>query len=368
MLMRKLELYLKNVIYGRKRGLIPFLFKALTLPLSWLYGFGVRIRNKLYEKGWMRRYVPPVPLVISIGNIVAGGTGKTPITLLLANEFYERFTVAILSRGYRSHVEKLNTPILLCEGNGPIFPASYCGDEPYLYAQRLPKAIVIVGGNRKKASFLAAKAGVQAIFLDDAMQHRSVVRDFEVVVVDSDDPFGQGYYLPRGLLRDDIHSLGRANLIILNHVQSLEQFEKVKKKLLHYSSAPMVGTKGYMAVLRDFNGKEIAIPEEKKVGLFCSIAHPEYFRRTLEEEGFQVVKEFILADHDEIPFGKLDQFANTCLKLGINWLICTEKDRVKLKDKLSVGLPILWVQLELKIVAGQEEWKNFLKLAETKMR
>ena len=220
----------------------------------------------LYEKGWMRRYVPPVPLVISVGNIVAGGTGKTPVTLLLAGAFYERFTVAILSRGYRSKAEKLDAPVLLCEGQGPTFPASYCGDEPYLFAQRLPKAIVIVGGDRKKASFLAAKAGAQAIFLDDGMQHRRLVRDFDVVVVDVGDPFGQGYFLPRGFLRDDICSLARANLIILNHINDSEQFTSVKMQLEPYSLAPIIGTKGFVVAIRDLKGQEVTMPEEKKCG------------------------------------------------------------------------------------------------------
>lgn len=364
---KKLELYLKDIVRGRKKGFLAFLIKALLLPLSWLYGFGVHFRNRLYEKGWMRRYFPPVPLVISVGNIVAGGTGKTPTTLLLAGAFYERFTVAILSRGYRSKAEKLDTPVVLCEGQGPILPASYCGDEPYLFAQRLPKSIVIVGGNRKKASFLAAKAGAQAIFLDDGMQHRRLARDFDVVVVDVGDPFGHGYYLPRGFLRDDIGSLARANLIILNHIQNEEQFTSAKMQLKPYSHAPMIGANGYVAAIRDLTGQEVMLSGEMRVGMFCAIAHPEYFRRTLEQEGFVVVNECILADHDTFKDKDLEQFAKTCAKNGAKWLICTEKDRVKLDDGLHLTLPILWVQLELRIIAGQEEWQNFLQRAEARI-
>lgn len=366
-MIKKLELYLKDIVRGRRRGLMALFIKAILLPLSWLYGLGVHFRNRLYEKGWMRRYVPPVPLVISIGNIVAGGTGKTPVTLLLAGAFYERFTVAILSRGYRSKAEKLDMPVLLSEGHGPMLPASYCGDEPYLLAQRLPQAIVIVGGNRRKASFLAAKAGAQAIFLDDGMQHRRVARDFDVVVVDVGDPFGQGYFLPRGFLREDICSLARANLIILNHIQDVEQFTSVKMQLKPYSQAPIIGAKGHVVAIRDLKGQEMPMLEERKVGMFCAIAHPEYFRRTLEQEGFQVVDEYVLADHDTVRDKDLEQFAQACLKKGANSLICTEKDRVKLQDQLALTLPILWVQLELRIVAGQEEWQAFLQQAEAKI-
>jgi tetraacyldisaccharide 4'-kinase len=368
MIVKKLELYLQNIIRGHKHGFIAALIKSLLLPLSWLYGFGVNCRNRLYEKGWMRRYVPPVPLVISIGNIVAGGTGKTPVTLLLAGAFYERFTVAILSRGYRSKAEKLDMPILLCEGQGPTFPASYCGDEPYLFAQRLPKAIVIVGGNRKMASFLAAKAGAQAILLDDGLQHRRLARDFDIVVIDVADPFGQGYFLPRGFLRDEVRSLSRAHLIVLNHISDLEQFTEVKLQLKLYSMAPVVGTNGTVVAIRDMEGQDVGIPKEKTVGMFCAIAHPEYFRRTLEQEGFQVVSEYILTDHDMIGEKELEQFAQASIKKGANWLICTEKDRVKLQGHMSLSLPVIWVQIELGVVAGQEEWQNFLRQAEAKIK
>lgn len=367
MMTTRIEHYFKDIVRGRRKGVLALLIKAFLLPLSWLYGFVVNCRNRLYEKGWMRRYVPPVPLVISIGNIVAGGTGKTPVTLLLAKAFYERFTVAILSRGYRSKAENLNMPIVLCEGEGPAYPASYCGDEPYLFAQRLPKSIVIVGGNRKQASFLAARIGAQAILLDDGMQHRRVARDFDVVVVDVGDPFGQGYLLPRGFLREDKRSLVRANLIILNHIHDHEQFLSVKKQLRLYSSAPVVGTNGAVAAIIDLNGQEVKIPQGVKVGMFCAIANPEYFRRTLEKEGFQVVTEFAMGDHERMPDKLLEQFAQKSLKEGAQWLICTEKDRVKLNDGLLLALPILWVQLDLCLVAGHEEWKAFLSQAEAKM-
>lgn len=366
-MMKKLELYLKNIVRGRRQGLIASLVRSFLHPLSWVYRLCVHSRNHLYEKGWMRCYVPPVPLVISVGNIVAGGTGKTPVTLLIAGAFYDRFTIAILARGYRSKAEKLDMPVILCEGFGPNFPANYCGDEPYLFAQRLPKSIVIVGRNRKKASFLAAKAGAQVILLDDGMQHRRVARDFDVVVVDVGDPFGQGYFLPRGFLREDVRSLMRAHLIILNHIQDTEQFNDAKTKLKPYSQASIIGTKGYLIAMRDLNGQEVVISGEKKVGMFCAIAHPEYFQRTLEQEGFQVVNEYILADHDTVRSKDLEQFAQASLKKGANWLICTEKDRVKIQDQPTLALPIIWMQMELRVVAGQEEWQNFLQQAEAKI-
>ncbi len=109
------------------------------------------------------------------------------------------------------------------------------------------------------------------------------------------------------------------------------------------------------------------MPADLRVGMFCAIAHPEYFRRTLEKEGFQIVSEFFLADHDSVTENELEQFAQSSKKNGAACLICTEKDRVKLGDHLKTVLPILWVQLELRLVAGQEEWNQFLKKAEAKI-
>lgn len=369
MIVNKFELYFKDVMLGRKRGIAAFFIKAVLLPLSWIYGVITKWRNEMYKKGVMRRYTPPVPLVISVGNIVAGGTGKTPVTLLLANAFYERFTIAVLTRGYRSKAEKLDQPVVLCEGQGPQFPASYCGDESYLFAQRFPKAIVIVGGNRRKASFLAARAGAQAIILDDGMQHLRLVRDFDVVVMDVKDPFGQGYFLPRGFLREDIGALGRADLLILNHITNHERFLDVKEQVSSYTTAPIVGSLCQVNGICNLKGEEVRLSEkEKVVGMFCAIAHPEYFRNTLEEEGFQVVDEYILADHEAFDEKKLEQFAQLCLKKGANYLVCTEKDCVKLDTLLQPVLPIIWIRLELEIVAGKEEWNYFLQKAEAKIK
>ncbi|MBA2367458.1 MAG: tetraacyldisaccharide 4'-kinase [Candidatus Protochlamydia sp.] len=363
MIVKKLEVYLKDIIKKRK-GVVPSSIKAALLPLSWCYGLGAKIRNWFYDRGWMRRYVPPVSLVISIGNIVAGGTGKTPFTLFLAKAYYDRYKLAILSRGYRSRAEKLEAPLLLSEGEGPLYPASFCGDEPYIYAQHFPKAIVIVGGNRRKASFLAAKEGAQVILLDDAMQHRRLARDFDVVLIDAGDPFGHGHFLPRGFLREDRESLGRAHLLVINHITDSQMFTEIKKELQLYSQAPVIGVKGAISGRLDFEGKEVGPFLNQRMGMFCTIAHPEYFRRTLESDGAFVVAEYCMPDHDSIKERGLARFALQCKEMGAAFIVCTEKDRVKLPDQLDLSLPIVWVKIEINVVEGNEEWTAFLSQTE----
>ncbi len=360
MMLKKMELYFKAVISGRKQGFCPWLIKNCLLPVSWVYRLSSNWRNWLYDQKIMRCYVPPVPLVISVGNIVAGGTGKTPVTIMLARIFYEKYEMAILSRGYRSKAENLDTPIVLCEGQGPLYPATYCGDEPYIFAQRFPKAHVIVGSNRKKASRMASKAGAQVLLLDDGLQHRRLARDFDVIVVDLNDPFGQNYFLPRGFLRENVQALKRAHLIIFNHAEDIDQFKKIEKEVKRISSAPIIGTNYKISNMSRLNGDEVFSLQGKTIGFFCSIAHPEYFKRLLENEGAWVSAEYCLPDHSEIREKDLASFASQCAKKGCELIVCTEKDRVKLKDEMVLDLPIVWIKIDLKIVEGQEEWQNFV--------
>jgi tetraacyldisaccharide 4'-kinase len=346
-------------VRGKAKGLLPSLLRPLLLFISWLYAGIIYIRNKAYDKGWMRKYSPPVPLVISIGNIVAGGTGKTPVTLMLAQEFYTNTQIAILSRGYRSEAEKLTNPVWISKGNGPTLPASYCGDEPYLLAKNLPKAYVFVGCNRHKASNMAAKAGAHVILLDDGMQHRALARDLEVVVIDALDPFGLGHYLPRGLLRDSLDSLSRADLIVINHAVDESRFKSVGELLERYTKSPRVGVKMEVDQVLDFNDQAQADLKNKRVGLFCGIAHPDYFRNTLKGCGATVVDEFIVPDHMPFDHMRLEEFALRCKGNNAEMLVCTEKDRVKFGAALDLILPVVWLKMRLSVVYGKESWKQF---------
>lgn len=369
MIVKKIEIYLKEVIRKKRSGLFAWLIKCFLLPISWFYRLGVKGRNWLYDKGWMRRYIPPIPLVISIGNIVAGGSGKTPVALMMAQFFYQRYSLAILSRGYRSKAEKMDRSLVLCEGAGPVFPATYSGDEPYLFATRFPKAMVIVGRNRKRGAVIASQAGAQVLILDDGLQHRRLARDLDVVVIDIGDPFGQGYFLPRGFLRDELSSLARAHLVVLNHLSDPDDLPKVRDLLAPFTSAPIVGMKGVVKAIRNLKGEEVVLSsEDKQVGMFCAIAHPEYFKRTLKSEGFEVVSDYLLADHDEFSEKELAQFAQLCARKKGKWLICTEKDRVKIAENFVTQLPILWIQMEQEVVTGKDEWENFLRDAEQKIK
>lgn len=362
------EFYFLAVIKGEKKGFIASFLRYILWIFSYPFRLLVAFRNFAFDHGWVRSYYPPVPLVISIGNITAGGTGKTPVTLMIAQEFKEKIPMAILSRGYRSQAEKFCAPIFLNKNRGVVHPASLCGDEPYLLSDNLPDAYVIVGKDRHLASKMAARFGAQVILLDDGMQHRKIARDLEVVVLDLLDPFGQGYFLPRGLLREGVDSLARADLIILNHAHDHSRFEAIKRQISQSTSAPVVATEMAVIDVLDLQGKTVGSLQGKKVGIFCGIAHPEYFRKTITEMGANIVGEHFFADHDSLNLNDLQYFGKECLAFGAELLVCTEKDRVKISDPVELCLPIGWVKTKLKVVEGISHWNSFIDRAKTTLR
>lgn len=355
------ELYHRDLIGGKKKGLFSRIVRGILWLISLVYRIGIICRNKAYDKGWFKCYSPPVPVVISVGNIVAGGTGKTPVTLMLAQQLYRKFPLAVLSRGYCSPAEHLQAPVILSKGDGPLYPSSYCGDEPYLLARNLVGSHVFVGRDRRKASMMAAKAGSRVIIIDDGMQHRSLARDFEVVVVDAGDPFGQRYFLPRGFLRDSLGELRRAHLIVLNNIRDRAQYLTAKHQLSRYTEAPIVATHPAVSAIYDPHGREIPTIKGKRIGLFCGIGRPDYFRHLVQTQEAYIVAEMITPDHIVPESDALNKFAQHCLAQGAELLLCTEKDKVKMNESFVCALPVSWVKIQLHVVEGHQHWNSFIE-------
>lgn len=364
MLQKHWENYYLELIRGTKSGSFANFLRGFLHLLSKIYQPCITCRNWLFDQGWFRCYHPPVPMVMSVGNLVCGGTGKTPVTLMLAQELGKEFQVAILLRGYRSRAEKLSTPVTLSKGKGPMHSAIFCGDESFLLSQNLPNVFVFVGKDRRTSSNMAAKAGAQLILLDDGMQHRKLARDVEVVVLDGKNPFGSGHLLPRGLLREGIESLSRSDLVIVNHAQDTKH---LKQRIAQYTAAPIVSTRVEVSQILDLQNGTIPSLQNKKVGVFCGIGKPENFLDTVRDQGADIVNNYFLPDHEPFETDLLDKFAKKCRVLGAEYLVCTEKDKVKLEENISVSLPITWLKMQLHIVEGHEHWKVFIEQAKAKL-
>jgi tetraacyldisaccharide 4'-kinase len=201
------------------------------------------------------------------------------------------------------------------------------------------------------------------IILDDGMQHRRIARDLEVAVVNALDVFGQGYYLPRGFLRENVNALSRADLVIVNHIKNEQHLSDIKQLLLPHTKAPMVGTCVEISQICLKNGKMLNSIADKRVGIFCGIAHPAHFFNSVNALGANIVDKHYLGDHDAISPNALHDFIERCRQKEAELVLCTEKDIVKVNEFMETALPVGWLQMKLKIVSGSENWQAFIKKA-----
>jgi tetraacyldisaccharide 4'-kinase len=343
--MRSPSLYWKTLVRGGG-GIVGPPLRGLLWGVSQAYALMSRWRHVAYDRGWLRSRRPPGPVIVSIGNLVMGGTGKTPLVMKFGQEFQATGSLAILTRGYRSPAEKAHTPVYIPPGHpsNPII----CGDEPCLLAQRLSRAHVVVGRNRYASANLAVAAGAQLLVLDDGLQHRQLARDFDIVVVDADDPLGKGHLFPRGTLRECPKGLRRAQLIVVNYVRSADHFQRAQAHLRAFTAAPMVGMRPIVS--------GFPITPGTKVGLFCGIGQPERFVDTVRELGVNIVGTLFSDDHRLPSPQAFEAFAKRCQQQGAAMLLCTEKDTVKLSRRGHLPLSIAAVPMELAIVEGHAHW------------
>ncbi|MEZ5315026.1 MAG: tetraacyldisaccharide 4'-kinase [Chlamydiales bacterium] len=324
--------------------------RFLTYPLSWFYGWGISLFHWLYDhKWWLQKYAP-LP-VVSIGNVVVGGVGKTQLVILLAKELND---VAILSRGYRGKHEKGIKPTLVRPGT----LVSDYGDEPCLLASRLPDIPVIVHRDRYKGALEAKRLGARLVLMDDGMQHRALHREIEIVVLNGKDPWGGGHFLPRGRLREHPKRLKEADLIVFVGTPSLD----TQKRVRSLTKAPWIEVEIVIREIRMLNETLITSLQGKRIGIFCGIGNPIRFAENIQTLGGKIVKSFYLPDHYGMNEKELKQFAIFCKAKGAEYLVCTEKDRVKLPlSAASSPLPICWAKAEFVITKNQEAWNKMKK-------
>lgn len=349
--------YRKTITTRRPSAGAKILRAALFLP-SWILQAWMLFRNWAYERNIFEVHKSSIP-VISIGNLSVGGTGKTPVTLFIGKQLSEKHKVAILSRGYRSPAEKSPAPQILSIGEGPILPAEDTGDEAYLLASEIPEAIVIVGRDRVASARLAVELGADVILMDDGMQHRRLYRDLDIVVMDAKDPLGCGYCLPRGLLREPPSSLKRAQVIILTHCEPCQK-GGIAELIKPYTEATLISTQFQVAGARSKNDEVHDDLMGMKVGVFAGVAQPDRVRRNVCQLGATVLRQESLGDHCTMSPAELRALSQSLKAQGANYLVCTQKDFVKMTDKhhRASVLPILWIERELLMDSDEKTLMN----------
>jgi tetraacyldisaccharide 4'-kinase len=329
------------LIRGQHTGAWPALQRlglwALTLP----YGAGVRLRNWAFDCGWRHSESATVP-VISVGNLTAGGTGKTPCVEMITR-FYRDLDrrVAILSRGYGTRAGM--------------------NDEAMVLEQNLPDVPHLQGADRALLARIAAEElESELLILDDGFQHRRLRRDLDLVLIDATNPWGHGYLLPRGLLREPIGGLRRAHLVLLTRCDlvSAETLATIRRRI--QAVAPDMGiveTVHEPAVWRNAAGGEQAIEAlcGRPVAAFCGIGNPGGFRRTLERLGLSAVAWRTFADHHAYSREDIDDLRQWARQQPHGAaLVTTQKDLVKINlDRL--GDRELWaLRIRMRVLDGEE--------------
>ncbi len=335
-------------LYQKERS---FWEKGLLFPLYLLslpYGGAVRTRSLLYSFRLLKTRTLPCP-VISVGNITVGGTGKTPLVMALAQGLTARgIPVAILSRGYKR--TKTSEPVV-SDGKTIFLSPEESGDEPFLIAKACQDIPVLVGKNRFINGGIALERfGVKGLLLDDGYQYLPLYRDINILLIDSTIGFGDHHLLPRGILREPISHLRRANLFLINKAEEPATYQPLEKKIHEICPGARVFHSDYAPV-------DLVGPEEKKEKLDTSkgkrvlalsgVAHPNSFSSLLRKCGMKVIGEAIFPDHHLYTNKDLSYIKEKAK--GADGIVTTEKDMVKLRMLEIDRLPIRALRIEMKI-------------------
>lgn len=325
----------------------------LTPPLAFLslfYGLGVRLR----VKAWERRKRESLPgFVLSIGNVTAGGTGKTPAAMTFARwAAKEGHRVAILSRGYRGRYP--GETLEVTDGHNIQAGPGEAGDEPYLMATRLDGIPVILGRKRFLAGLHAHRRFRTDFFiLDDGFQHIRLRRDLDLVLMDAARPFGNGHLLPWGPLREPLSHLARADAFLITKVATRETREsRLPQSLMtRFPAKPVFTSEHHPERVFFPNRKEshdLAYLRGKRVLAFVGIARPERFKETLEGLGAEILLFQVFDDHHEFTPGELWELMDLKERLHADCIVTTEKDWVRLKGQMDdPDLGYLTIRLDL---------------------
>ncbi|NCF70770.1 MAG: tetraacyldisaccharide 4'-kinase, partial [Chlamydiales bacterium] len=241
-MLSKLKISIEASINVFLRKPATFLKYLLGLPLfllSVLYVLLLFLKKQLYHFKLLSKTRIPI-VTISIGNVTVGGSGKTPFTLYLAKQLEKKVKLAIISRGYKSRVEKTKETLIVKESGVIQCSAHECGDEPYLLARKTESALVIAGPDRLKSLQLACEREASIALLDDAMQNFSIKKDADILLINAKDLFAQQQFLPFGLFREPLSAMGRCSMVVVNQVYSQSQAEECEKKIREYFSGDIV--------------------------------------------------------------------------------------------------------------------------------
>jgi len=353
----------RRVVESWEDGAVPVAARALTVVAAG-YGRMLGAREWLYRRGVLRaRDVPAV--VVSIGNLTVGGTGKTPAAELAAVTLASLGRrPAIVSRGYRRRSRGVQ---VVADTASIRLDPDEAGDEPFLLARRLPGVPVVVGANRHEAASLAVERfGIDAVVLDDGFQHRTLRKDLEIVMVRGRTPWGNGHMLPRGPLREPLSALARADLVVATGADESD-VGAVRDTVSRYAPHVPVLTATYTPARCWRAGRMETVALDRLAGLrvlaFAGVASPDSFARTLKDLGVILEDVVTFDDHHWYSRADLAELGARAERTGVDALVTTEKDWVRLRGLPLPARPLHVVSVTLDLVTGGAEWRSAFERA-----
>lgn len=364
--------YLFQIAYGPRTTLAGWMLLTVLRLVSYVYAFGVWAKLKLFACGALSSKKLDC-CVISIGNITVGGTGKTPTAQRMAMEIKEMgYNVVILNRGYRSHWDK---EIGVVSDGEKIFMTAYeAGDEAYLMAKTLPGIPVVIGRNRAvTGKYAVEKMHAEVIIMDDGFQHWQLQRDLDVVLVDTLNMFGNGCVLPRGMLREPLTNLARADLFLFTKTDQSSKMSRtdLRKTIAKYNdNAPIVESvhnpKNFVEIADWYKGisDNVLDLEElkgKDVMVFSAIGNPSSFEQTLSAIGINILEAVRYPDHHDYGMLEMQYLSERTKELNAVALVTTAKDAVKIPTEFiyserKINLYIL--NMDICITEGNDKFQE----------
>jgi tetraacyldisaccharide 4'-kinase len=342
------------LISGERRGVGPTLLRGGLQVASWFYGAAVRTRNLAYNRGWKAISKAQIP-VISVGNVTTGGTGKTPFAAWLARWFRNHgVRVCFLSRGYGAEPGQQNDEALVLD--------RLCPDVPHL--QNADRA--------EGARIAVEELDMQLLILDDGFQHRRLARDLDIVLIDALEPWGYGHLLPRGLLREPLGALRRADVVVITRAdqssaETRQNIRTVLKRIrgddrcveVAFTPQRLVNASGQTAELDSLRGQSVRA--------FCGIGNPAGFRRTIEYLGVDLNDVKTFPDHHRYTREAVASLAAWAESSPVAAVLTTLKDHVKIPVDRLGQTPLWSVDVGATITAGESILVDALDLVRARV-
>ena len=345
--------FLNFILYNKKE---LFIIKIILIPLfilSLIYSFIVFIKFNLYKYGLFKTHDSSCN-VISVGNLTLGGTGKTPVTIYIADLLIKmNIKTGIVSRGYKSDLK--NKHIIIDENNIKNLTAMQTGDEPLMIANRLKKVPVFCGKKRVNLCQVAYNEyHCNTVILDDGFQYLKLKKDINIVLLDAQNPLGNKHIFPRGPLREPVSQLKNADIIWVNNsaktdILSQEITNKFKNKTI-------VSSKYEIADLINLSSKQSEKIENFKNSnsiLVAAIARPDNLITFLKENNIKVKNHILFNDHhfyNNIDYLKIN---SKIKKFKASHLLITEKDSIKI-NIAKIDIPCIMIKINVKILNNKE--------------